>query len=159
MKRAASMPALNFNLNQDSYHQINQAASIYEVGRSLDRQPNIQNKVLQHEPPAMAHAASMPALEFNTNERLLDQQKNQVQRPCQINRTSVHQPNPTNQTTQHRSSSVDYIQTVDISNESILSMIVSIWDLHPSLVRLQIPTNERISSNDLIDLLSVIIPS
>lgn len=51
------------------------------------------------------------------------------------------------------------ITEVDMSNESILSMIIANWNLHPSYINLPVQTsNAMITNDDLLELLSFLIP-
>ena len=51
------------------------------------------------------------------------------------------------------------ITEVDMSNESILSMIIANWNLHPSYINLPVQTsNAMITHDDLLELLSFLIP-
>ena len=54
---------------------------------------------------------------------------------------------------------IEEITEVDMSNESILSMIIADWNLHPSYINLPVQTNNSVITNDdLLELLSFLIP-
>ena len=100
----------------------------------------------------------MPSLDTNKNEDLFHY--HQVKSPDQIERSLVHQPATHYHLKANTSpgAMVDTLQ-VDLSNESILTMVVYFWGLNPSLANLRVKNeNVHFSDNDMLDLLSVIIP-
>lgn len=107
------------------------------------------------------HDVQLPALKSNRGDPVLgippnQAQAHQVQNPKVQSRGAISQPGRFNSRVGTGS---EEITEVDMSNESILSMIIADWNLHPSYINLPVQTNNAdITDDDLLELLAFLIP-